>query len=75
VTARLFGRGSEDLLEVERGVKLVVKRARDGTIVIEAQARTEDDLKLLLRDFAEVVGGMVGGFEEKRSSPASPRRG
>ncbi|MCS7145350.1 MAG: hypothetical protein NZ938_01485 [Aigarchaeota archaeon] len=73
----MFGgdRGSEGSFEVERGVKLVVKRARDGTIVVEAQARTEADLRLLLRDFAEVVGGLVGGVEEKRPGPASARRG
>lgn len=72
----MFGeRESEGLFEVERGVKLVVKRSRDGTIIIEAQARTEADLRLLLRDFAEVIGGMVGGVEKKRPGPATIRRG
>lgn len=74
--SRFFGvKESGDAFEVERGVKLVVKRARDGTIILEAQARTDDDLRLLLRDFTEVVGGLVGGPEAKRPSPASSRRG
>ncbi|MEM0445567.1 MAG: hypothetical protein QXO86_03460 [Nitrososphaerota archaeon] len=68
------GRVSGDEGEVERGVKLVVKRARDGTIIVEAQARTESDLRLLLRDLTEVVGGMVGVLEAEHASSAPARR-
>jgi hypothetical protein len=65
---------SASSLEVERGVKYAIKRARDGTIIVEAQARTASDLRRLLRDITEAIAEVVGGVEEKQPSPAGPRR-
>ena len=65
---------SASSLEVERGVKYAIKRARDGTIIVEAQARTASDLRRLLRDITEAIAEVVGGVEEKQPSPAGTRR-
>ncbi len=64
---------SASSLEVERGVKYVIRRARDGTIIVEAQARTASDLRRLLRDITEAIAEVSGG-EEEQPGPAGPRR-
>jgi hypothetical protein len=65
--------GSDSASEIERGVRCVIKRARDDAIIVEGQAKTVSDLRRLLRDISEAIAEVCGG-EEEQPGPAGPRR-